>query len=223
MLLRVEGLRKSFPTPSGTSRVVLSIDAFSLDRGERVAVQGPSGSGKSTFLHCLAGILPLDAGRIHFENTSLASLSSSARDRLRARQIGLLRQRAGLFPQLTVTEHLRLIRRLAGQSFDAATADLIPTLGLAAHAAHRPGQLSQGQQQRLALACTLAREPALILADEPTAHLDPVATGEVLATLFAACAARAIGLLFVTHDPAAAAAFDTHLDWVALNPAAVPA
>lgn len=218
MLLRVEDLKKSFSSPGGGIKPIIEVERFGLDVNERVVIQGPSGSGKSTFLNCLIGFHRSDAGRIYFQDTDLCEETAKGLDSLRASKIGFLRQRPALFAPLTVAEHLQFACRLAAHPWNQETLlSAAESISLADHLGYRPAQLSLGQQQRLGLGCVMVREPMLILADEPTAHLDREATTAVLDLLVKASEERSAALLMVTHDSEVAKRFEHRVDWSDLN------
>ncbi|HMX52474.1 MAG TPA: ABC transporter ATP-binding protein, partial [Plasticicumulans sp.] len=156
-------------------RPVLAGAELALLPGEVVALLGASGSGKSTLLNLAAGIDLPDAGEVCFDGRDLARLSETARTRLRRRQVGIVFQFFNLVPTLTVAENARLPLELNGLA-DAAglarVAALLDAVGLADAARRWPGELSGGEQQRVALVRALVHRPKLLLADEPTGALD---------------------------------------------------
>jgi putative ABC transport system ATP-binding protein len=184
--------------------VVRPIDGLSLqaDDGELVILLGPSGSGKTTLLSCLAGILTPTSGRIAVNGRKVAMLSPEAMEAHRRQGVGIVFQGFNLIPSLSARENVAVPLRLAGHRGRAVRerADrLLAQVGLADRAAHRPGQLSGGQQQRVAIARALALDPPVLLADEPTAHLDHVQV-EVVITLLRKLAAPGRTVLVATHD-----------------------
>lgn len=199
-LLVLEGLAKGFPSAEGRRRVV-NIPRFELDAGQRVGVSGPSGSGKTTLLHLIAGILTPDQGTVWLGGEAFSRLPESQRDRRRGQQMGYVFQTFNLLQGLTALENVLLAQSLGkGQDRPFARA-LLEEVGLSDHFHHRPGQLSSGQQQRVALARALANRPALVLADEPTAHLDPALGIESMSLLDRLCVENGAALLLVSHDP----------------------
>lgn len=198
-LLVLEGLAKGFPSAEGRRRVV-NIPRFELDAGQRVGVSGPSGSGKTTLLHLIAGILTPDQGTVWLGGEAFSRLPESQRDRRRGQQMGYVFQTFNLLQGLTALENVLLAQSLGkGQDRLFARA-LLEEVGLSDHIHHRPGQLSSGQQQRVALARALANRPALVLADEPTAHLDPALGIESMSLLDRLCVENGAALLLVSHD-----------------------
>ena len=188
---------------------VVAFKATSLDigLGEYVAVVGPSGSGKTTLLSMLGGMLSPDTGKVWFGGESLYDLPINERTRRRREQIGFVFQTFNLVPYLTALENVQVPLFLHGVSKseqrDRAVA-LLEQVGLGNRIEHKPSELSTGQQQRVALARTLANNPRLILADEPTGNLDPDSREAVL-SLFDNFVREGRTIVMVTHDPGAAA------------------
>lgn len=173
-----------------------------LARGESVLVLGESGSGKSTLIHLLAGLLVPATGAVQINGQSIGTMSSSARDRFRARHLGLVYQTLNLLPYLSPIDHLRLAAQFAGRA-PGDGADLWAALNLDASLLNTPvRRLSVGQQQRVAVARALICQPDLILADEPTSALDRANRDRVMACWGGQT------LLMVSHDPDLASRFD---------------
>lgn len=219
-MLELEDLAKSYRAPDGSRHLVFSVPRFALAAGRHVALRGTSGSGKTTLLHCIAGILTPDRGSIRLDGVDMAALSEARRDRLRAARIGYVFQTFNLLQGFTVLENV-LLGMAFGPGADAARAKhLLETLGLGGRLQHFPRQLSTGQQQRVALARALAHRPGLVLADEPTANLDPAAARAAIALLHEACRQEGAALLMVSHSPELLDGFDETLDLADLNEAA---
>jgi len=200
-LLEVEGLQKTYRSPTGESEAVLHVPRFELGECDQVGLAGRSGSGKSTFLHLIAGILRPDSGRVCIGGTDVTSLSESRRDRFRARNVGCVFQTFHLLQGYSALENV-MLGMMFGPGPDRPEAEvLLRRLGLEHRMHHRPRQLSVGQQQRVAVARALAARPRLVLADEPTGNLDPAHAGEALALLRECCEERDAALLLVSHDP----------------------
>lgn len=195
-------------------RPVLAGAELALLPGEVVALLGASGSGKSTLLNLAAGIDLPDAGEVCFDGRDLARLSETARTRLRRRQVGIVFQFFNLVPTLTVAENARLPLELNGLA-DAAglarVAALLDAVGLADAARRWPGELSGGEQQRVALVRALVHRPKLLLADEPTGALDAANGARVLDLLLRLAREHAATVLIVTHAAEVAAAADRRL------------
>lgn len=187
---------------------------LSVDAGEIVAVLGPSGSGKSTLLHCAAGILPPVSGTVTFRGVDLADLTDARRSDLRLREFGFVFQFGQLISELTCRENVSLPLRLLGRGRrDAvATADQwLERLGVGEIAGHRPGQVSGGQAQRVAVARALAHRPAVIFADEPTGALDSLQSEQVMRLLVEAVRETDAALVLITHDARVAAYSDREI------------
>lgn len=212
--LLVRDLRKGYTSPEGGRVDVLSVPSLELAAGKAMAVEGDSGSGKTTLLHVIAGVLPADAGRVEIAGQPMTGLGEAARDRLRAQRIGYLFQTFLLLPHLSAEENVVL-----GMSFKPdgpvslrkAAEEALDRVGLLARRHHRPKQLSVGQQQRVAIARALAGRPSLVLADEPTASLDPTNARTCLDLLLEFAEERHAAVLVVSHDPDALGRFERRL------------
>ena len=188
---------------------VVAFQAESLDIGlaEYVAVVGPSGSGKTTLLSMLGGMLSPDSGDVWYDGQSLYSLSVTERTQWRRERVGFVFQTFNLVPYLTALENVQVPLFLSGVAKTEQrerAASLLEQVGLGNRLDHKPSELSTGQQQRVALARTLANNPRLILADEPTGNLDP-ASREAVLSMFDKFVGEGRTIVMVTHDPAAAA------------------
>jgi putative ABC transport system ATP-binding protein len=200
-LLRATGLTKVFQTEAGPVRAIRGME-FSLCRGEFVAVMGPSGSGKSTLLHLLAGLEPVTTGQIWLGGERVDGLSQARWALLRRRHIGVVFQFYNLVSNMTVADNIELPALLAGATRRQAALrreEMLADLGLAAKAQASPARLSGGEQQRVALARALAHQPSLLLADEPTGHLDSANSADV-GRLLSRIHARGQSILLVTHN-----------------------
>src|SRR4051795_6314991 len=176
---------------------------LSIPRAQVTVVVGPSGSGKSSLLRLLACVDRPDSGEVRVAGQRVDRLRARPRRRLRQRQVAYLFQRPGenLLPYLNATAQVRLAAQLRGARVGSAEVlDLLDRLGLGARADHRPAQLSGGEQQRLAVACGVIGDPALVVADEPTAELDTAAAERVL-TAMEDLTASGVGFVISSHDP----------------------
>jgi putative ABC transport system ATP-binding protein len=174
--------------------------------GEFVAVVGPSGSGKTTLLSLLGGMLAPTSGRVLLDGQSLYDVSPSQRAETRLQRIGFVFQTFNLVPYLTAIENVQIplmLRRNEPLAQEQRAAELLKRVGLEGRMHHKPSELSVGQQQRVALARTLANDPPVILADEPTGNLDPSTREHVLDFLEDLCR-EGRTVVMVTHDPSAA-------------------
>ena len=179
--------------------------SLAIAPGEYAAVTGPSGSGKSTLLHIAAGLDRPTRGRVLFEGREVPSPRRWAW--LRAERIGFVFQAFNLLPRLTALENIEVPMMGVVRGFGrrrARARDLLARVGLADRAGHRPGELSAGERQRVAIARGLASGPALLLADEPTGNLDSVTAAGILDLLEEVHARDGTALVVVTHDPAIA-------------------
>ncbi|HVF52626.1 MAG TPA: ABC transporter ATP-binding protein [Actinomycetota bacterium] len=172
--------------------------------GEFVAITGPSGSGKSTLLHILGGLDHPDAGEVRLAGEAISTLSEEQLALIRRRRLGFVLQFFNLLPTLTAAENVAFPLLLDGlkDALERAHASLA-RVGLERRAAHRPTQLSGGEQQRVALARALVTNPEVVLADEPTGNLDS-ATGEEILELLRTTADAGQTIVMVTHDPRSA-------------------
>ena len=214
-ILQVTDLVKKFDQPGGGSLTVLDIPKLEIAPGEQVALIGQSGGGKTTLLHLIAGLLVPDSGSICINGTELTRLSEQGRDRFRAGAIGYVFQTFNLLPAFSALENVKLGMTFGHGRPDAARAmDLLTRVGLSDRANYRPRQLSVGQQQRVAIARALAGKPRILLADEPTANVDPISADSVLELIRSAGKEEEVSLLMVTHDMSIASTFDRveHLD-----------
>jgi len=206
-MLRMESVSKRY-AHRGKSVTALQDVTFEIAEGDFVSVVGPSGSGKSTLLLMLGGMLSPSGGRVLVDRQPLYDLAPNERARLRREKLGFVFQTFNLVPYLSATENVQIPLFLAGmpeaEQKDRAMA-LLERVGLADRIDHKPGELSVGQQQRVALARMLANDPAVILADEPTGNLDPDTSRQIIAFLDE-INREGRTVVVVTHDPAAAAA-----------------
>ncbi|HJN89056.1 MAG TPA: ABC transporter ATP-binding protein [Verrucomicrobiota bacterium] len=207
MMIRCDEVTKIF-RKNGTE--VTSLDRFTaqIGEGEFVAVRGPSGSGKTTLLLTLGGMQRPSAGTVQLAGRDLYGLSPAERAKLRSSEIGFVFQMFHLVPYLDLLGNVLLASpSRPGDAARRRAGELLDELGLAKRASHRPGELSAGERQRLAVARALLNRPKLILADEPTGNLDPENAAEVIRHL--AEFHRSGGtVVLVTHGTAA----DSHAD-----------
>ena len=177
---------------------------FTLRAGEFVSLAGPSGSGKSTLLHVIGGLDRPDEGTITVDGEDVTALGDSELADLRLHKIGFVFQAYNLIPVLSARENVEFIMQLQG--VDAAergerALGTLDSLGMRDLADRRPGEMSGGQQQRVAIARAIVTNPALLLADEPSANLDTGTTGELLELLKRLNKERGVTILTATHDP----------------------
>ena len=184
---------------------------LSVNGGELVALVGPSGSGKSSLLH-IAGLLEApDKGQIFITNTDYSNEDDAARTTARRHLIGFIYQFHHLLPELNALENVSMPQMIAGvrkKQAHECSAHLLESLGLGHRLTHRPAELSGGEQQRVAIARSLANKPKLLLADEPTGNLDPETAELVYGQLLDLARSQGIAALIATHNPELAARMD---------------
>lgn len=219
MMLQIQNLTKTFTQPGGNEPLtILDIPEFAMAAGEQVALIGQSGGGKTTLLHLIAGLLLPTSGTIRIDNIETTKLSEQGRDRFRASKIGYVFQTFNLLPAFTAIENVRLGMTFGHGRIDAHRAnELLDRVGLTDRAHYRPGQLSVGQQQRVAIARALAGKPRVLLADEPTANVDPASAESVLELIRNTCKDEDIALVLVTHSMDVANKFDRVVQLESIN------
>ena len=179
--------------------------SFEVERGEFVSIVGPSGSGKSTLFYVLGGLTRATTGRVLVDGADFGALSDAERTRMRKRKIGFVFQKFNLLPTLDARSNIVIAGDIAGNSGDPAYFEKITRLlGIQERLAHRPAELSGGEQQRVALARALINHPALVLADEPTGNLDSRNSQAVLEMLRQSNQELGQTVLMITHNPQAA-------------------
>jgi putative ABC transport system ATP-binding protein len=201
-VLRVENVTKTYQRREGAVR---ALDRVSLEvaEGEFVSIMGPSGCGKSTLLLTVGCLIRPSEGKVWLNGRSVYDLTHEEAAKLRLSTIGFVFQTFNLVPYLTALENVEMPLYLSGLSPTKQrerAEELLQKVGLADRLSHKPSELSVGQQQRVALARTLANEPRLILADEPTGNLDPALADEMLDHL-AGLNQQGVTVAVVTHDP----------------------
>ncbi|MFG3318593.1 ABC transporter ATP-binding protein [Streptomyces sp. NPDC048171] len=201
-MVRVEDVRKSYAQGTAVVHALRGV-SFEVPRGVLVALKGRSGSGKTTLLNIVGGLDVPDAGRVEVDGRDLADLDEDGLLALRRDRVGFVFQSFGLIPILTAAENVGVpmrLRRAAPREREERVALLLALVGLADHAAQRPGELSGGQQQRVAIARALANNPALLIADEPTGQLDAETGHAVMELLRAVVRSEGVTALVATHD-----------------------
>jgi len=196
---------------AGNSLHVLKGASLTLRPGEAVALVGPSGAGKSTLLH-VAGLLePPDSGAVMIDGQDGGKLGDAARTLLRRRALGFVYQFHHLLPEFSALENVIIPQMIAGKSRREAAiraGELLANVGLSQRADHRPGRLSGGEQQRVAIVRAIANAPRVLLADEPTGNLDPGTAAGVYTTLMKLVRETGLAVLMATHNPELAARMD---------------
>ncbi len=208
-MLVLEGVKKSYQEANGDILPILDIDRFRVGQAEQMVLVGPSGCGKTTLLHIIAGIGRSDAGSIRIDNVEVSQLSEAGRDRYRAIKLGYVFQTFNLLPAFTALENVLLGMTFARGKKDSQRArQLLDRVGLGSRASHKPAAMSVGEQQRVAVARALANRPRLLLADEPTANVDPANQQLIIDLIRETCREEEITLLLVTHSTEVASQFD---------------
>lgn len=225
MLLELKSVEFAWPGQAP----LLHIPEFGMTAGEHVFLKGPSGSGKSTLLGLIAGVLTAQSGEISFDGQDLTRMSNAQRDKLRARDMGVIFQLFNLLPYLDLLSNVALPCRLSaerrkraesdGESVENEARRLLSALGLSEHVDRGApvSELSVGQQQRVAAARALIGLPKLIIADEPTSAVDTEVRNVFIELLKSECQKTNTALLFVSHDPELASQFDRVVNLDELN------
>ncbi|MEZ5290490.1 MAG: ABC transporter ATP-binding protein [Vicinamibacterales bacterium] len=203
VLLTAEGVHKSY-TPAGQRLDVLRDLDLEVARGEMVAIMGASGVGKSTLLHVLGGLDRAGAGRVVVDGFDMTSADDASLVAFRNQRVGFVFQFHHLLPEFSAVENVEMPLRIARVPADEArpvAAGLLERVGLSERLSHRPGMLSGGEQQRVAVARALVRRPALLLADEPTGDLDERTADALHALLREMHREFGLTAVIATHNP----------------------
>lgn len=204
-LIRIEGLTKVYGQGSVQVAALRNVD-LRVDEGEFIAIMGPSGSGKSTLMHVLGCLDRPTSGRYYLVGEEISRKTDNELAEVRNRRIGFIFQSYNLLPKLTALENVELpllYRGVRARERRRRSLEALAAVGLADRTHHRPNQLSGGQMQRVAIARTLAADPAILLGDEPTGNLDSRSGAEVMA-IFQELNRQGRTLVLVTHDDAVA-------------------
>ena len=209
-LLRLQGIGRQFRQGDAILEILKGAE-LTVWPGQTVALVAPSGAGKSTLLH-IAGLLEHpDAGEVYVDSAATSRLSDVARTRIRRTEIGFVYQFHHLLPEFTALENVMLpqmVRGLSSHKARARAGELLSYLGLKDRLAHRPAELSGGEQQRVAIARAVANAPRILLADEPTGNLDVHTADRVFATLGQLVRASGLAAIIATHNLDIAAQMD---------------
>jgi len=197
-VLRLAAVTKRFGM-----RTVLNAVSLDLAAGEYVAVIGDSGIGKSTLLNVIAGLEPVDAGEVWFQERELTRLSDDEQTLLRRENFGFVFQAFHILPHLTVEQNVALPLLLRGIALSEAAKRVIAAVGLSGREQSMPRELSGGELQRVAIARALVGDPKLVLADEPTGNLDPENARQILGLFKAQVKHRGAAAILATHSEAA--------------------
>jgi putative ABC transport system ATP-binding protein len=205
-MYRLTGVTKNYRTGRGVVAALRGVDLVIAD-GEWLAIQGPTGHGKSTLLQLLGGLDQPSSGSIELGHHDLAAMRETQLTQVRARLIGFIFQTFNLMPTLSAQENVETALVPLGvpaAERRARAARALETVGLSERARHLPSELSGGQQQRVAIARALVKDPAVLLADEPTGNLDEGTRDEITGLLEQLWRERGLTLVIVTHDSAVA-------------------
>jgi lipoprotein-releasing system ATP-binding protein len=208
--LTVADLSKSYRTPSGAIHVLRGL-SLSVERGEMVAIVGASGVGKSTLLHVLGGLDSVDTGHVTIDGVDVTTLTDAERVAFRNRRVGFVFQFHHLLPEFTALENAEMplrIARLASAESRPRAEGLLRRVGLEDRLTHRPGMLSGGEQQRVAVARALAMRPDVLLADEPTGNLDEHTADTLHDLLREMHREQGLTSVIATHNPRLASLCD---------------
>ena len=198
-MLRAEGIHKIYRDGKKDLQVLKGID-LEVRKGEALAIQGPSGAGKSTLLHILGGLDRPSAGKVFLDGKDFYEQRDNKRAQLRNRKIGFVFQFYHLLPEFTALENTRMPMLVRGHDSRGKAEEILQELGLGDRLSHRPGELSGGEQQRVAIARSLVNDPELLLCDEPTGNLDSKMGKEILDILFDLNKINNTTIVIVTHD-----------------------
>jgi ABC-type lipoprotein export system ATPase subunit len=202
--LRINGLRFRYGAPGDSGAWTVDVERLELARGEQALLTGGSGTGKSTLLSIVAGLMEPGAGTVEVSGQDVHALRGATRDRFRGRTIGMIFQTFNLLHGFSALENVLaalMFSDLPAREHRGRASELLRRLGIERmHAT--PERLSVGQQQRVAVARAVACRPALVLADEPTASLDPENSAAAMDVIQEACREVGAALLCVSHDPA---------------------
>jgi putative ABC transport system ATP-binding protein len=206
-LIHTEKLCKTFRNGKLETPVLFDIN-LNIRRGEFVAIMGPSGCGKSTLMHILGLMLSATSGRILIDGADAATLNESERAKLRREKIGFVFQRFNLLPTVSAYQNLALAERIRGNPPDHRIHEVLEAVQMTDRARYKPGQLSIGQQQRIAIARAIVHRPAIVMADEPTGNLDSANAGNILGLFRKIHVSYGITMILITHSERAAQAAD---------------
>jgi lipoprotein-releasing system ATP-binding protein len=210
LFVEVTGLVKSYSTGGARLEVLRGLD-LAVERGDMLAIVGASGVGKSTLLHVLGGLDTFEAGSIRLGEAVMHDMDDQARVAFRNRHVGFVFQFHHLLPEFSALENVEMPLRIAGcppGERRARAEELLARVGLKARMSHRPGALSGGEQQRVAVARALVGRPSLLLADEPTGNLDEATARDLQHLLREMHLEHGLTSIIATHNPGFAASCD---------------
>jgi putative ABC transport system ATP-binding protein len=199
-MIQLKDIVKIYPMGKSELKVLQGIN-LTIDKGEMVAIMGPSGSGKSTLLNMIGVLDRPTSGSYILDGEEVAKLNSGEQSRVRAQKIGFIFQSFNLIPYLSAISNVELGQKYSSKVDSKVAKEALAVVGLADRMNHRPTELSGGEQQRVAVARALAKNPPIILADEPTGNLDSHSSKEIMSILTSLHKEQNITLVMITHDP----------------------
>jgi ABC-type lipoprotein export system ATPase subunit len=208
-MLELKNVKKAFVQPDGSKTPILDLPEYSLAAGEQAVLIGPSGCGKTTLLHIIAGITRPTSGSVKLDGLEITRFSEATRDRMRANKLGYVFQTFNLLPAFSALENVMLgMAFSSGKVSSSRARELLQRVGLGHRFSSRPKTMSVGEQQRVAVARAMANRPKVLLADEPTANVDPANQQQVIDLIRENCRQEEVALLLVTHAMNVADQFD---------------
>ncbi len=198
-MIKLENITKSYHLGNRDLEVLKGVNMH-VRKGEMVAIMGPSGSGKSTMLNIVGCLDRPTSGHYHIDGFEVSQLNSDELAEVRGKKIGFIFQSFNLLPQLSALRNVEMGLRYSGASDTSPAMEALSIVGLAERVHHRPSELSGGEQQRVAIARALAKNPPVVLADEPTGNLDSKSGKEIMGILHGLHKERGITLVIITHD-----------------------
>jgi putative ABC transport system ATP-binding protein len=199
-MIELEHIIKSYPMGKRELKVLQGVN-LNVDKGEMVAIMGPSGSGKSTLLNMIGLLDRPTSGSYILDGKEVGQLTGGEQAKVRGQKIGFIFQSFNLLPYLSALDNVELGQKYAGKVDFKAAKEALDKVGLSDRIKHRPNEMSGGEQQRVAVARALAKNPPLILADEPTGNLDSKSSKEIMNILSSLHTEQNITLVMITHDP----------------------
>jgi putative ABC transport system ATP-binding protein len=199
-MILLENIIKTYPMGKSDLKVLQGVN-LNIERGEMVAIMGASGSGKSTLLNMIGLLDRPTSGSYLLEGEEVAHLNAKSLAKVRGQKIGFIFQSFNLLPYLSALKNVELGQKYARKPNTRAAKEALEKVGLGGRMKHRPNELSGGEQQRVAVARAIAKNPPIILADEPTGNLDSKSSKEIMAILTNLHIEQNITLVMITHDP----------------------
>jgi putative ABC transport system ATP-binding protein len=199
-VIQLSNIIKSYPMGKRELKVLQGVN-LNIEKGEMVAIMGPSGSGKSTLLNLIGLLDKPTSGNYILDGKEVSRLGGGELARVRGQKIGFIFQSFNLLPYLSAINNVELGQKYAGNTDEKAAREALVKVGLGERVRHRPSELSGGEQQRVAVARALAKNPPIILADEPTGNLDSSSSKDIMGMLSDLHTEQNITLVMITHDP----------------------